>query len=534
VLRAFDQFSRRTCSQHKEAMSQPLRLLMVEDSADDAGFLLGELKRGGYAVVSEVVETPDAMRAALESREWDVITSDHSMPRFSAPASLALAKKLRPALPFIIVSGEIDLNLAVSLMKEGAHDFIQKKELSRICPAIDRALREVGMRCEREAARNALKISESRYRRLFETARDGILLLNADTAQIEDVNPYLIEMLGYSHAEFLGKKLWEVGPFADRAESKAMFAQLQDDGYVRYESLPLKTRAGVEVDVEFVSNSYVCEGLKVIQCNIRDITARKLAEAKIQTLNAELERRVQERTAQLEGLNRQLEGYSSSVSHDLRAPLRRIMRFADALREDHAGRQSDESMQLIQSIRAGVERMNALVEALLQFAHSSHAELKKSPVDLSAVVRSIKSELEQSDPARRVEFVVADGVAAVGDEQLLRVVIENLLANAWKFTSKCASPRIEFGVTPQADGTAAYFVRDCGVGFDMAYADKLFAPLQRLHSEKEFPGFGIGLATAQSIVDRHDGRMWADGIVDHGATFYFSVSAKEAGSGAHG
>ena len=133
-----------------------------------------------------------------------------------------------------------------------------------------------------DALSEALRVSESRYRRLFETAQDGILLLNADTAQIEDVNPYLIEMLGYSHAEFLGKKLWEVGPFADSAESKEMFAELQTTGYVRYDDLPLKTKAGARIEVEFVSNTYDCEGIKVIQCNIRNITERKAAEAKIQ------------------------------------------------------------------------------------------------------------------------------------------------------------------------------------------------------------------------------------------------------------
>jgi light-regulated signal transduction histidine kinase (bacteriophytochrome) len=190
-------------------------------------------------------------------------------------------------------------------------------------------------------------------------------------------------------------------------------------------------------------------------------------------------------------------------------------------------------MRLIKSIRVAVERMNALVESLLQYARSSHAELARRPVDLSALVHSVRVELQQSEPRRSVEFAVADGVSTVGDEQLLRVVIENLLGNAWKFTSKCVSPRIEFGAVPQADGTVAYFVRDCGAGFDMAYADKLFAPLQRLHSEKEFPGFGIGLATAQGIVDRHAGRMWADGKVDEGATFYFSVGAAQTGSGAH-
>jgi light-regulated signal transduction histidine kinase (bacteriophytochrome) len=213
------------------------------------------------------------------------------------------------------------------------------------------------------------------------------------------------------------------------------------------------------------------------------------------------------------------------VSHDLRAPLRRIMYFAEALQEEHAGRQSDESLKLIGNIRVAVQRMNALVEALLQFAQSSHVDLEKRPVDLSALVQLVRSELELSEPARHVEFVVADDVRAVGDDKLLRVVIENLLGNAWKFTSKCSSARIEFGAASQADGATAYFVRDNGAGFDMAYADKLYAPLQRLHSDKEFPGFGIGLATTQSIIDRHAGRIWAESTVDHGATFHFSICA---------
>jgi CheY-like chemotaxis protein len=170
-------------------MSQPLRLLMVEDSEDDASLLLNALRGGGYEVAYDVVATPPAMRAALERQEWDVITSDHTMPRFSAPAALALVRELRPDLPFIIVSGEIDLNLVVSLMKGGAQDYIQKEELVRLVPAIARELREAEIRRDRQSAEDALQVSKSRYRRLFETAQDGILILDPGTGQIVDVNP---------------------------------------------------------------------------------------------------------------------------------------------------------------------------------------------------------------------------------------------------------------------------------------------------------------------------------------------------------
>jgi diguanylate cyclase (GGDEF)-like protein/PAS domain S-box-containing protein len=259
-------------------MNQPLRVLMVEDSEDDAAFLLRVLRREGYKVVYEIVDTPAAMRSALEKQEWDVITSDHVMPHFSAPEALKLAKKLRPDLPFIIVSGEIDLNLAVSLMKDGAHDYIQKTELPRLVPAIKRELDKAKIRLEHQQVRDALEISETRYRRLFETAQDGILILDADTGQIQDVNPFLMEMLDYTRGEFLGKNLWEIGAFKDIKESKAAFLKLQSKGYVRYKNLPLETKDGRPIKVEFVSNVYLVNHHKVIQCNIRDITKRKKAE----------------------------------------------------------------------------------------------------------------------------------------------------------------------------------------------------------------------------------------------------------------
>ncbi len=259
-------------------MNQPLRLLAVEDCPSDLKLLLYALQDGGYDVTHEVVYTAPAMRAALERSEWDVVMSDHAMPQFDAPAALALAKELRPALPFIIVSGEINLDLAVSLMREGAADYIQKRELSRVVPVINRCLREVEARRERQRAEDALHISEIRYRRLFETAQDGILLLDAGTGAVFDANPFLIETLGYPKEYLVGKKLWELGVFKDIDASKQAFDELQTKGYVRYEDLPLQGHGGQPMAVEFVSNIYAVEHDKVIQCNIRDISVRKQAE----------------------------------------------------------------------------------------------------------------------------------------------------------------------------------------------------------------------------------------------------------------
>jgi PAS domain S-box-containing protein len=275
-----------------EFVKQALRVLIVDDSNDDATLLLHTLRSGWHEVAYALVDNEVAMRESLDRQDWDVITSDHSMPMFSAPEALALAKELRPNCPFIIVSGEIDLDLAVLLIKNGARDYVRKQDLPRLVATVQRELRLVGLSHERQRLREALESSEIRYRRLFETAKDGILILDASTGQILDVNPFLIEMLGYSKDEFLGKALWEIGAFCDKEASQRAFAVLRSEGYVRYDDLPLETREGAHVSVEFVSNVYMDNKVKVAQCNIRNITERKHAEAENRDLIADLELRL--------------------------------------------------------------------------------------------------------------------------------------------------------------------------------------------------------------------------------------------------
>ena len=502
----------------------PLRVLIVDDSDDDATLLLDSLRQGGYEPTFAVVDTPDAMRSALERENWDVITSDHSMPRFSAPAALALALEVSPLTPFIIVSGEIDLNLAVSLMKQGAHDYIQKRDLPHLIPAIERTLREAELRRQTREVKAALVASETRYRRLFETAQDGILILDADTGQIQDVNPFLVEMLGYSKDDFLGKRLWEIGAIRDKAASLAAFKALQTDSYVRYEDLPLQTFDGQQIEVEFVSNVYSVDHTRVAQCNIRNVTDRKKVEADLRRLHEEVEERVVARTKDLESVNRELETFNYAVSHDLRAPLRAIMGFISLMKEVGTAKEKADSLVLIEKIRVAVTRMNSLIGALLELARLSSKALLRETVDLSALVRRVAEELRATGSSRQVDFVVEDRVTALADAPLLHIVLENLLGNAWKFTGQRDRAHIEFGAIPQAGGSAAYFVRDDGAGFDGACSEKMFGAFQRFHGEKEFPGTGIGLATVQRIVHRHGGRVWAEGAVGKGATFYFTLS----------
>lgn len=244
--------------------------------------------------------------------------------------------------------------------------------------------------------------------------------------------------------------------------------------------------------------------------------------AEIRRLNVELERRVAERTAELQAANHELESFSYSVSHDLRAPLRSIDGFSRMVLRDCAERLDEAGREKLQRVRQASQRMGELIDDLLQLSRTSRADLRRMAVDLVAIARPVIAELQQSEPARRVNWRVASCLPAVGDPILLRVALDNLLRNAWKFTGHRAEATIELGVT-QDGADHAFYVRDNGAGFDMAYAEKLFGAFQRLHSPDEFPGSGIGLATVQRIIHRHGGRIWAQAAPDAGATFYFTL-----------
>jgi PAS domain S-box-containing protein len=252
-----------------------------------------------------------------------------------------------------------------------------------------------------------------------------------------------------------------------------------------------------------------------------DITELRDAHSDLQNLNTELEDRVDRRTAELQHSNAELESFSYSVSHDLRAPLRAIDGFS-ALLETSQARLADKEKHALDRIRAGCRRMGDLIDGLLALSRFSRAELHLERVDLTALAGAIAEELRPSAPQRQVEFAIAPGLVATGDRRLLRVAMTNLMANAWKFTSRRPRARIAVGVELR-NGGSAFFVRDDGAGFSMEYAARLFRPFQRLHREDEFEGTGIGLATVQRIVNRHGGRIWAEGKVDGGATFYFTL-----------
>jgi light-regulated signal transduction histidine kinase (bacteriophytochrome) len=234
---------------------------------------------------------------------------------------------------------------------------------------------------------------------------------------------------------------------------------------------------------------------------------------------------VRERTAQLESANKELEAFSYSVSHDLRAPLRGIDGWSQALAEDYADKLDEQGRRYIERVRSETQRMGRLIDDMLRLSRLTRAEMLWQTVDLSAIAEEIVERLRGESPQRQVEVVIQPGVAAAGDQCLLEAVLENLLENAFKFTSKRPLARVEFGET-NLKGERVFFVRDNGAGFDMAYSQKLFGVFQRMHKASEFPGTGVGLAIVQRVIHRHGGRVWAEAEVGRGATFYFTVEEK--------
>jgi PAS domain S-box-containing protein len=350
-------------------------------------------------------------------------------------------------------------------------------------------------------------------RSLLEASLDPMVAISAE-GKITDVNEATINITGLRRVELIGTEFSNF--FTEPEKARASYEQVFAKGFVTDYPLTIRHQDGKLTDVLYNASVYKGEHGNVLGvfAAARDITAQKKAADEIR-----------QRTTELQAANRELEAFSYSVSHDLRAPLRSIDGFSQVVIEDYGDRLDDQGKEYLNRVRAATQRMGRLIDDMLALSRVTRSDMQRELVDLGKMANEIFSELQKNEPERKVEWRIGNELIAWGDMRLLRMVLFNLLGNAWKYTAHQPQPLIEFDVQRQMDSTMEFFVKDNGAGFDMAYADKLFGAFQRLHTVAEFPGTGVGLAIVQRVINRHGGQVRGVGMPNQGATFYFTLPA---------
>ena len=372
-----------------------------------------------------------------------------------------------------------------------------------------------------------MRASEIRYRRLFEAARDGILILDPDTRKITDANPFMSELLGYPHNELLGKELWEIGLLKDEEANRGAFRELQQNHYIRYEDLPLQSKTGKHHEVEFVSNLYDEDGRMVIQCNIRDITERKESEeALVNAKNeigrhaAHLEQIVTERTTQLRETIGELEGFSYSVSHDMRAPLRAMQSFAQYLVDEYGKKLDAKGINYLHQIMRSAVRLDHLIQDVLSYTKILHSPLPMESVNLDRLVRDMIETCPNGQPIKPEIKVKGKLPKVMGNEALMMQCVSNLLSNGTKFVSPGTTPRLEISAEAREESMIRVWFKDNGIGIAPEDHARIFRLFERVHPENEFEGTGIGLTIVRKATERMGAQVGFESELGKGTQFW--------------
>lgn len=533
-----------------------LRILHLEDNAADADLVRISLARGGLNCDIQSVNSADAFLAALQRPEFDVILSDSGVPGYDGRSALAAAHEHCPEVPFIVVSGFAQSgNPAPAVQPVAA---VPKSQLERLVPAIRGALHSTSPSQEQELETASYVWGMQQ----LVSAVQRLSLARSQQAIIDIVRHCARNLVGADGASFILRDgedcvyvdedaigpLWKgrrfplnacISGWAMLNRQPAVIRDICQDARICHETyrhnfvkslmmMPIRTLAPVGAIGVYWSRPHraTSEEVELLQ-GLADSTSVALESVDVMS---NLEQRITERTnelhrrsAELDVLNKELEAFSYSVAHDLRAPLITIDGFTQVLQENYAERMDDTGRGHLERISGGARRLHRLINDLLELSKVVRAPMHSAPVDLARMAAEVGGRLKETAPERNVSLAIGENLAVEGDPALLRIAVENLLSNAWKFTSRTANARIEFGSRIDRSGRRAFFIRDNGAGFDPRHAANLFSPFRRLHPESQFPGSGIGLAMVQRIVHRHGGEIWAEAAVDRGACFYLTL-----------
>lgn len=528
-----------------------LRILHLEDVPADAELVHRSLEGSGVAVEWHTVGDGRAFRAALEDEEsFDAIVSDQSVPDLEGLHALELARKQRSDVPFVFVCGDRGERHIKRCLAAGADDVVSKSQLWRLPAAMQHVRRRVERdrlaRRERDmieliGAIKSLSLARSVEQVMAIVRRTARALAHADGATFVLREG---DQCHYADEDAIGP-LWKgsrfpmsscISGWAMHHGLPAVVPDIRADARIPLEAyeptfvrslvmVPIRSSAPIGAIGTYFARPHTADArtVELLQA-LADTTSVALENVQV---FGTLEQRVHDRTEALLRANEELQAFSYSVSHDLHAPLRAAEGFATLLDETQRGRLDEEGRHFVGLIRSSVTRMRNSIDELLRLSRISRTELRMQAVDLGRMAREILAELQEAEPHRVVEIEVAAGMLARGDPGLLLVALENLLRNAWKYSARRAVAHIGVGMTTMPGDVPVYWVRDDGVGFDMAAAGELFQPFRRLHAEREFQGMGIGLAIVQRVIARHGGSVWAESAPGRGAIFRFTLGASD-------
>lgn len=525
---------------------QSMQILHLEDDALDADLVHREVERLNLKPVWHKVGSADEYLEALQRTHFDAILSDNRVPGIDGLDALQVARQRRPGVPFVFVSGNADPRWAEHCIEAGATDYVPKDELWRLPSALMRvqAARD-HERLEALTRGRGVLVDAVRQLSLARTTEAIVDIVRVAARKLNQADGATFVMRDGEHCHYVDEDaiepLWKGRRFPLRScisgwamlnRRAAIIPDIYADARIPHDAYrPTFVKSLVMVPIRGESpigaignywampHEATAYEVELIQA-LADSTSLAFENV---ALYQDLERRVQQRTAELEEANKELEAFSYSVSHDLRAPLRAVQGYADLLASEAAPALCEPAATYLQHVRGSARRMGTLIEDMLSLSKVTRAEVRVRPVHLGMIARDILNTLQTTAPHREVQVDIDTSVMAQGDAGLLRLALENLLSNAWKFTGKVDVARIEFFAQTDAQGRKTYCVRDNGAGFEMAQARQLFEPFRRLHREDDFPGTGVGLAIVRRVIHKHGGEIRVEAARDRGACFSFTL-----------